>query len=182
MKEAIEKAAPIIRTAQLSDIRLVAGSTWTKVRSPQQAGNIHIAVRHATQVVGPLANNAFTVLAKVEVRIVPAASKDDPKADPLVLVEGTYELIYAVPSGIEADQRTLTAFAAVNAVFHAWPYWREFVQSSLQRMSMPPIVLPVFRLANLQAAGPGQRAIGKTPERKKPARVASPRALHPTKA
>ena len=40
----------------------------------------------------------------------------------------------------------LDAFGQVNAVFNAWPYWRELVQSSLARMSMPLLAVPVFRL------------------------------------
>ena len=40
----------------------------------------------------------------------------------------------------------LEAFGEVNAVFNAWPYWRELVQASLARMLLPPLTLPVFRV------------------------------------
>ena len=44
------------------------------------------------------------------------------------------------------------AFAQVNAVFNAWPYWRELVQASLARMSMPALTVPVFRVAPVDTA------------------------------
>jgi len=37
------------------------------------------------------------------------------------------------------------AFAEVNAPFNAWGFWREFVQSSLARLELPAVTLPLFR-------------------------------------
>ena len=49
------------------------------------------------------------------------------------------------PTGQELGEH-LSAFANVNARFNAWPYFREIVQSSVARMGLPPVVLPVFRV------------------------------------
>lgn len=43
----------------------------------------------------------------------------------------------------EADAE---AFARVNAVFNAWPYWRELVQSTISRMGFPAPLIPLLRL------------------------------------
>lgn len=66
----------------------------------------------------------------------------------------------------------IEVFAAYNTSFHVWPYAREFVQSMAARMGLPPVLLPVFRPANLipprdqwvklAEPGPGER--GGTPE------------------
>lgn len=35
-------------------------------------------------------------------------------------------------------------FLQHNAVFHVWPYWREYVQSTFARAQLPPITLPML--------------------------------------
>ncbi len=62
-------------------------------------------------------------------------------------VRGTFGLSYKIPTGESFSSEELTAFAGINAVFNAWPYWRELVQASLARMSMPTLTVPVFRLS-----------------------------------
>lgn len=49
------------------------------------------------------------------------------------------------PSPEERDD-FFSAFANVNAVFNVWPYFRELVQSSLARMGLQPVALPVYRV------------------------------------
>lgn len=46
----------------------------------------------------------------------------------------TFELVYW--SDEELPEEGLQEFANRNTVFHAWPYWREFVQSTCQRIGM----------------------------------------------
>lgn len=38
----------------------------------------------------------------------------------------------------------LTEFARYNVGYHAWPYWREYVQATCARMGIPPIPIPMF--------------------------------------
>lgn len=44
-------------------------------------------------------------------------------------------------------------FGEVNALFHIWPYWREYVHQALSRLRIPEIVVPMFI--------PGQKREGK---------------------
>jgi len=41
-------------------------------------------------------------------------------------------------------EEAVDAFGQVNAVFHAYPYFREFVQSSAGRMNLPNIIMPAM--------------------------------------
>jgi len=52
------------------------------------------------------------------------------------------------PNSPEADfgSEALNSFALFNAPFHAWGYWREFVQSCLTRLDMPTLTLPLYRV------------------------------------
>jgi hypothetical protein len=61
-------------------------------------------------------------------------------------VRATYELMYAISEQSDLTQEHFDAFAEMNGVFNAWPYFREFLNSSLVRMGLPPFTLPVLRV------------------------------------
>lgn len=67
-------------------------------------------------------------------------------------VRGIFELSYQVPVDEKFSSDELKGFGKVNAVFNAWPYWRELVQSSLTRMAMPVLTVPVYRLLSDEPA------------------------------
>lgn len=58
-----------------------------------------------------------------------------------------YELTYELPEDSDVPDDALDAFAETNGVFNAWPYFREFAQSSAARMGLPPVLVPLFRLS-----------------------------------
>lgn len=60
---------------------------------------------------------------------------------PALAIDATLNLHYALSEERTADEAE--AFAQVNGVFNAWPYWREIVQSTAARMGImvPPIPL-----------------------------------------
>lgn len=44
------------------------------------------------------------------------------------------------------DPVILEEFGKSNALYHVWPYWREYVQAVLTRLRLPAITIPMFRL------------------------------------
>ena len=46
----------------------------------------------------------------------------------------------------DLDPDVLDEFGRTNALYHVWPYWREYVQSALSRLRLPPLTIPMFRL------------------------------------
>jgi hypothetical protein len=67
------------------------------------------------------------------------------RAEPFSLV-AKFRLLYDVdpefrPSALELDQ-----FAHWNAMFNAWPYWREYLSSTINRAHLPQFVVPVMRV------------------------------------
>ncbi len=43
----------------------------------------------------------------------------------------------------EQDENTLREFAVKNCGIHIWPYWREFLTSSCERLRLPKVMLPM---------------------------------------
>lgn len=55
-----------------------------------------------------------------------------------------FRILYAVEPGDPLDEADLEQFAHWNAVFNAWPYWREYLSSTLNRAQLPQFVAPVL--------------------------------------
>lgn len=60
-------------------------------------------------------------------------------------IDAKYVAEYALLS--ELEQECLDEFALHNASYHVWPYWREFILSSCQRMNAPKMMLPMLQMA-----------------------------------
>ena len=76
----------------------------------------------------------------------PEKKSDDKKPEPVVLVECAYEVDYVLREGFEISSVHVKAFKDGNAIFNAWPYFREYLQNNLQRMGLPPLTAPFLRL------------------------------------
>lgn len=65
---------------------------------------------------------------------------------PYMLV-ASYRLIYSIP---DADplppDGDVENFMHWNAVYNAWPYWREYLSSTMNRAGLPRFVLPIARM------------------------------------
>lgn len=68
---------------------------------------------------------------------------EQPKG-PLTL-SATFRLLYDIENLASFSPEALAEFAKLNGIFNAWPYWREFVQSTTGRFGVPPMVVPVFQ-------------------------------------
>ncbi len=63
--------------------------------------------------------------------------------DRLLEVQCTFELGLRVASPMTKDYFDI--FARVNLPVNTWPYFREFVHSTISRMGLPPVVLPLVK-------------------------------------
>lgn len=76
----------------------------------------------------------------------PERNPDEKKPEPVVLVECAYEVDYVLREGFSITPDHVKAFKDGNAIFNAWPYFREYLQNNLQRMGLPPLTAPFLRL------------------------------------
>jgi hypothetical protein len=70
-------------------------------------------------------------------------SKHDSTPPPLA-IQTDFILEYLAPSFEGISQEQIDAFGKMNGVYNAWPYWREYVQSTTTRFGLPPLILPVL--------------------------------------
>jgi len=88
------------------------------------------------------------------------SDKDDDEDDPITEIKAKYVAEYA--SLEELNQDDIDGFSKQNVGYHIWPFWREFVQSSLTRMGLPnsTIRVPFYFAAN----EPSEKRASDSPE------------------
>jgi hypothetical protein len=88
-----------------------------------------------------------------------APFEDDP-GESTVRVQAVFDVVYDISDAEDPATESVDAFARINSLYNAWPYWREFVQSSVQRMGLPTLMVPLLTgpmAAILSGLGPPQR-------------------------
>jgi len=73
-------------------------------------------------------------------------SKKEPRSEKVLFeLEAVYDVIYKLKEGQAVlTQEKLAPFAQTNAPFHVWPFWREHVASTMQKMGLQPIAVPLY--------------------------------------
>jgi hypothetical protein len=142
----------IIRAVEITGVRLVDGVVKSKIAALADIGDADFVVDWYARVARHDRDaGVFVVVASVDARVV---RSDAGGGRPLVLIRAAHELAYSLPKELKVSSRELNAFAKTNAIFNAWPYWREFIQSTFARMDLPQPVLGVYRIPS----GPAEKS------------------------
>ena len=135
--------------AEIKSIRLLKSrvASHRLLRPPQ--GPVVLRIAHkARQAEGP----AGILRLEVDFRVTGVEEQSGVTAqaakarEPLLVVDCTWVLDYQLASGYRPSAEAVKAFKDGNAVFHCWPYFREYLQSTVSRMNLPPLTLPLLRL------------------------------------
>ncbi|MCU1622072.1 MAG: preprotein translocase subunit SecB [Frankiales bacterium] len=87
-------------------------------------------------------NRQLVVLTTFGTHFDPVIEED---GEPYSLV-ARFRLEYTLDGSLEPSPDEADNFAHWNAVFNAWPYWREYLSSTLNRSRLPQFVAPVMRI------------------------------------
>ena len=139
----------IVRIIQIQGVRLREASCRSLVEPSELPDSIRVKPSHQTSIVKEPEDDGSL---KVDVAFQLELRSDTDEEVLQGEIRGTFELSYEVPDGEVFATEELEAFADFNAVFNAWPYWRELVQTSMARMSLPVLTVPVFRITPRDAS------------------------------
>jgi len=73
-----------------------------------------------------------------------------PPASIPLFIHAEFALAFAAESLEGISDEHLNAFGLQTGFFCVWPYWREFVASTVARMGLPPLTVPLLSAAQLQ--------------------------------
>lgn len=94
---------------------------------------------------GGVSVSGYVFLTKFEFRYV----LDDKPEVLVASISATVATCYYLKAGAELDNIAQFAWGESSALFHAWPYWREYAQSALARLNLPVALMPML---DVQAA------------------------------
>jgi hypothetical protein len=142
-----KKASPVAASVNLVGIFIEDCSARRTVEgfTDSEKTQIHVALKEAGIGRPEEEGNTFYVFLSYSLR---AYDKLGPEESDPPAVEMTcrFVLAYSIPSFDGISDENLVAFGRTSGVFSAWPYWREFVHMMSLRLSVPPIVLPTYRI------------------------------------
>lgn len=141
MTESISDLARLIAKIEIEEVALLGASVKRSIRSADET-EARIQLNKRASLLERSDDGRFYVQAEIEFSIEASGSEQ-----PAVSIHTAFELTYRHPSDLEVTSQVLQEFAEINGVFNVWPYWREFIQSTMARMNLPVITIPVFRLA-----------------------------------
>lgn len=172
MREELKRAERVIAVAHLGNIAVRKATFGSSIRNPADLGAPPALEVSYEGFMGERDGPSFRTLTLLSVQVFESSDPDStepedtdadvskttaevkPGAEPevedgqeaVMWVNACYEISYRLPPDFEVVDEELEAFAATNGVFNSWPYFREFVHSCSSRMSLPPILLPLFRV------------------------------------
>src|ERR1017187_3630343 len=118
--EEVKKSFSVQRRAKIVDVRLRGAS----IDSHQKSGEfpqISISIGHESTV--ELLENG---LLSTNIDFALAASPEDDDSVRIFGIKCSFRVTYQLEQGYEPTPQETEAFAAANAVFNVWPYFREF--------------------------------------------------------
>jgi preprotein translocase subunit SecB len=154
----------VIQAVQLRDVRVVDVAANTTIRTASEAGKADLFVDWAAKAKSRVGSE-FVVEAVLQARV----GRKEAQSAPVVRIRTVFEVTYELPQDLAASDDELNAFARLNGTFNAWPYARALIQSLSASMNLPPITLPVFRVADLarSIARPQQQQLSGKAEKSK---------------
>jgi hypothetical protein len=75
--------------------------------------------------------------------IDPEFDEDNP---PDVAIEAVFDLSYDIEDWSDISSSDVQQFALANGTHNAWPYWREYAQTTVARLGLEPYVVGPFKL------------------------------------
>ena len=132
----------VVAAVEIDNVRLCEGSCRSLVRPSESVEDVAVKVSYAPAVTETRESELLVITVSFSLDVHDRTDKENLQAE----IRGTFELSYRLPADEGFSAEELKEFGRVNAVFNAWPYWREYVQASLARMSLPALTMPVFRI------------------------------------
>jgi hypothetical protein len=150
MGKLLQMAAAVGKTAALGDIRLLSVEASRSVRNPPtetvyfERKMLEAQWARGSADDGDEDGGADRLVVHVGMALSVRGPEEDGSGQGAALLETAawFEMTYQVSP--DFDDTHIFAFAQINALFNAWPYFREIFDSTIVRMGLPPIALPLF--------------------------------------
>ena len=142
-KEETQLAITVHQNAEIDVVRLARAKAAADRPGIALKGPIVISMDVKAKDVEASPGN---LLVEVSFRLSGSRKEDQPKSRTVVCIECTFEVSYQLRPGFTPTLEQVKAFKDGNAIFNCWPYCRQYVQETIQRLGYPPLMLPFLRV------------------------------------
>ncbi len=146
-RDQLRRSSVLTRNASIQNIRVLSGS-YRRIGEEElvaiAAGTLQAEVFFKPSNIQVL-NQRLYAAASFECKVIPEST--DTASFEVLKIECVLEAIYLLREGYSPTESELNAFHRGNAIFHCWPYFREFVQNAAVRMDFPPPPIPFLRVS-----------------------------------
>lgn len=137
----LEKVQKVAKTVSIEEVKLLSFSGYGLHTLPN--GGLEIKFAYSTETRAE--EQKIFVLAQLSVSGFVAEEKEEKDSKPCMKIEADYVIVYESEKADTFSEEELEAFGEFNGVYNIYPYWREFIQNSVARMGLPPLMLPTLR-------------------------------------
>lgn len=131
----------LIAAVELESIRIVDSQARTSVEDVESLGESQLKIDLRTDARRAENDGPITALVLLDLQL-----RANGATEPKVTVRAEFHLRYGLPAALSTPPEVLKEFSATNALYNAWPYWRQFVQDSIARMGLPPLIVPLLKI------------------------------------
>jgi hypothetical protein len=138
-EEQLNLAYPVSERVQIEEVCVLKAAYS---RSPEFSSlpvNINVAIDVSTK----LTDAKDRVFVKADFTLQGTFGGEETQ-EPPVKITASFLVRYRLRSAEELEDANFDAFGKINGVHNAWPFWREFVQSSMWRLGLPSLTIPVL--------------------------------------
>jgi hypothetical protein len=139
----VEEAGAVADRVEIRNVRLLSSRCQQPGAAPPAGVGFAVKLSHVTRTQVNEVDRVITVLAAFRFLAGPANAPD---VAPVISVAAEFQLTYSVTDLTGLTETQFRRFGELNGIYNAWPYWREFLQSTTSRMGLAPFTLPVFRV------------------------------------
>lgn len=137
----MSRMAKVASEVEISDVQCIAFEARRDIDLSSQGMCVEYVWKTHTS--GDSKAKHITVFVEFEMLAAPEGCGDGEKP---IQIKAVLALTYDCEEVSSFDDSALEAFGKINGVYNAWPYWREFVQNTVARMGLPPLIVPTFRV------------------------------------
>jgi len=140
--------AKVVKKAELIDLSLLQSSTWRSLDAldyEHVEGVFEISAKFLKR-----HEQGFLAKTKFTLKVSPLIEDEKQEQKEIAVIKTEYVLNYSLPKKADFSQGELGAFCRINAVYNAWPFWREFLRNTCDKMELPLPLLPLLKFRGVK--------------------------------
>jgi hypothetical protein len=144
-KQQVDDSIEFHKHSEIGFVRLARARIWGRDRITRAAPNdVNFDIGFK---LGAMSLEEGVIFLETEFNFSMNETAENQEASPFIVIECSFEAEYRLAPEFTPSEKQIESFRSANAVFNCWPFFREFVQTSVTRMHFPPPPVPFLRLS-----------------------------------